>query len=80
MVLACATLPWMSRFFSRAWAGGESGLEGPGERKRMGFLLLPPTHRDFQKYFLAWQLLTVQGPTHSDGARCGTDSKGDTGI
>lgn len=79
-VLACATLLWMSRFFSRAWAGGENRLERPGERKKMGFPLLPPTHHDFQQHFLTWQLLTVQGPTHSDGARRGVDSKGDAGI
>lgn len=46
----------------------------------MGFSLLPPTHPDFQQHFLAWKLLTVQGRTHSDGARRGIDSKGDAGI
>lgn len=46
----------------------------------MAFPLLPPTHHDFQQHFLAWQLLTVQRPTYSDGARHSIDSKGDAGI
>lgn len=46
----------------------------------MGFPLLPPTHCDFQQHFLTWQLLTVQGLTHSDGARFVIDNKRNTGI
>lgn len=46
----------------------------------MGLPLLPLTHLDFQQHFLTWQLLTVQGLTHSDGARCGIDYKRNSGI